>query len=627
MSISRKPLRNCRFSALLLLTMCGWSSAFAQITPSADALTYSGSPSTNYGASALLNVTNTQTTYIQFDLASIPTGAVVGQATLKLYVNAVTTAGSFDVNYVGGSWSESALDYSNAPPLGSAIVSNVAVTAANQYILINITPAVVAWLNGSQANDGIALVANGAFHANFDSKENTTTSHPAELDIVFAGGTGTITGVIAGTGLSGGGSSGNVTLTNTGVLRLKAGTGVTVGSGQTPTVSISSAVPLLAASNTFTGDQTVNGNLSATGVVTGSGFQIGSNLFAFGSYSAGNAFLGFAGNTTLTGTANTASGFGAFQSNTTGSSNSANGAFALRNNTSGTYNTVSGYIAMVSNTTGGNNTANGSAAMEENATGSQNTAIGSAALSSNVSGSFNTATGNAAMLRNGIGNYNTATGNFALGNGSLGNYNTAAGNYALSNNTTGSYNIGIGNNAGTNAPVGNSNSIYLGSSGTTSDASGTIQIGTQGTQTGGTYIAGVSGASVPSGVPVYVNSNGQLGTVLSSRRFKDQIADMGDSSSKLLQLRPVTYFYKPEYDDGSHLLQYGLIAEEVAKVYPEMVAYDNDGRILTVKYQLLAPMLLNEVQKQNETIRQLEARLAALENLLSKVPTAATTGQ
>jgi trimeric autotransporter adhesin len=159
------------------------------------------------------------------------------------------------------------------------------------------------------------------------------------------------------------------------------------------------------------------------------------------------------------------------------------------------------------------------------------------------------------------------------------------------------------------------------------DDSGTIQIGTQGTQTAGTYIAGIYGATATSALPVYVNSNGQLGTVLSSRRFKEQIADMGDSSSKLLQLRPVTFFYKPEYDDGSHQLQYGLIAEEVAKVYPEMVAYDKDGLILTVKYQLLAPMLLNEVRKQNDIIRQLQGRLAALEELVGKVPTATATGQ
>jgi hypothetical protein len=154
---------------------------------------------------------------------------------------------------------------------------------------------------------------------------------------------------------------------------------------------------------------------------------------------------------------------------------------------------------------------------------------------------------------------------------------------------------------------------------------------------------------------VYVTSSGQLGTVPSSGRFKEDITDMGDSSSKLFQLRPVNFFYKPEYDDGSRLLQYGLIAEDVAKVYPEMVAYGNDGKVLTVKYQLLAPMLLNEVQKQHaevqklndeldrrsldtekqnqraeqqdETILKLQERLAALEALLGKVPTTATAGQ
>jgi len=114
--------------------------------------------------------------------------------------------------------------------------------------------------------------------------------------------------------------------------------------------------------------------------------------------------------------------------------------------------------------------------------------------------------------------------------------------------------------------------------------------------------------------------------VLSSSRFKEQISDMGETSSKLLRLRPVNFFYKPEYDDGSHLLQYGLVAEEVAKVYPEMVAYGKDGKALTVRYQLLAPMLLNELQKQAEQIRSLEdqvdqfrsleKRLAALVDLL-----------
>jgi hypothetical protein len=138
------------------------------------------------------------------------------------------------------------------------------------------------------------------------------------------------------------------------------------------------------------------------------------------------------------------------------------------------------------------------------------------------------------------------------------------------------------------------------------------------------------GSTSLSGIAVYINSDGKLGTQTSSLRFKEQVRDMGDSSGKLFQLRPVTFFYKPQYDDGSHLLQYGLIAEEVAEVYPELVAYDKDGQPYTVKYQYLAPMLLNEVQKQyhraeaeakviatqEQKIDELEQRLSRLESLI-----------
>jgi hypothetical protein len=255
-------------------------------------------------------------------------------------------------------------------------------------------------------------------------------------------------------------------------------------------------------------------------------------------------------------------------------------------------------------------------------------------MQNNNTGCCNTASGQAALHANTTGNGSAAFGGSALQDNTTGGGNSAFGQGALVNNTTGSSNIALGQAAGQNAPVGNNNSIYIGSVGSGADVNGTIQIGTQGTQTGGTFIAGVSGATSSGGVAVFVNSNGRLGTVTSSRRFKEQISEMGNASSKLLQLRPVTFYYKPEYDDGSHLLQYGLIAEEVAKVYPEMVVYDKNGEIQTVKYQLLAPMLLNEVQKQSqhaeqqdETIRQLQARLAALEALLGGVPTAATSGR
>jgi Chaperone of endosialidase len=260
--------------------------------------------------------------------------------------------------------------------------------------------------------------------------------------------------------------------------------------------------------------------------------------------------------------------------------------------------------------------------------------------------SNNTAIGSGALFSNTTGFGNTATGAFALLANTTGGQNTAFGNSALFSNTTGDLNIGIGINAGRNAPASNGNSIYIGSGGTAGDASGTIAIGMVGTQTS-TFIAGIYGGSP--GTPnlqVCVDANGTLGTTgcsgtPSSRRFKEQITDMGDSSSKLLQLHPITFFYKPEYDDGSHALQYGLIAEDVAKVYPDMVGYDKDGQPSSVKYQSLAPMLLNEVQKQNaqlqkqnaqlqsevqireEQNRKLEDRLAVLEAALStQAPTA-----
>src|SRR5580698_2387416 len=206
-----------RLASLLGLIVFLWTAAYAQITPLGDAYINTATPTTNLGAATLLDINGAkQTTYIQFNLASIPSTASVSQATLKLYANAVTTAGSFNVEYVNGAWSEGTIDASNAPPLGAAIAPNVAVTTAdkNQYILVNVTSAVQAWLNGSETNNGLALIANSSFNATFDSKESTTTSHPPELDIAFAGGDGTITGVTtaSGSGLTGGGTSGTLNL-------------------------------------------------------------------------------------------------------------------------------------------------------------------------------------------------------------------------------------------------------------------------------------------------------------------------------------------------------------------------------------------------------------------------------
>jgi trimeric autotransporter adhesin len=439
-----------QLALLLLPTLCLLTSpgAYAQITPLGDSYTSTADPTTNYGAQKTLNVDAAkEITYIQFNLASIPTGASISQATLKLYVNSVTTAGSFNVDYVNGTWAEETIDASNAPALGATIASNVAITTAdkNQYILINITAAVQAWLNGSETNNGLALVANSTFSATFDSKESTTTSHPAELDIAFAGGDGTITGVTtaSGSGLTGGGTSGtlNLALTNTcaanqvlqwnGTSWICAAvgtgtiTGVTAGTDLTGggtsgnvtlnlnTTALNSTYAQLAAANTFTGNQTVSGNLSATGAVTGSSFNIGSNAFAFGSYTNGNVFLGFSGNTTMTAYFDTATGYQAFYSNTTGNENTASGATALYSNTTGASNTATGVGALSSNTSGSINTASGFGALGSSTTGGSNTASGAAALSSNTTGSSNTASGSSALSKNTTGGQNTAVGYFS----------------------------------------------------------------------------------------------------------------------------------------------------------------------------------------------------------------------
>jgi|SRR5579863_2849472 len=231
----------------------------------------------------------------------------------------------------------------------------------------------------------------------------------------------------------------------------------------------------------------------------------------------------------------------------------------------------------------------------------QNTAIGTGTLASNTSGISNTATGYQALGNNTLGGGNTADSYQALGSNSTGSYNVASGYQALFNNASGSNNIAIGYQAAVNVSGANNSNIHIGSYGFSTD-NDVIRIGNPAFHTS-FYAAGVSGVNV-SGVPVMVNSSGQLGVVNSSQRFKEDIQDMGDSSSGLMRLRPVTFRYKQPYDDGSKPLDYGLIAEEVAEVYPDLVAYSAAGEIQTVQYQKVNAMLLNEVQKQHQQIQE-----------------------
>ena len=313
--------------------------------------------------------------------------------------------------------------------------------------------------------------------------------------------------------------------------------------------------------------------------------------------------------------ANVANGTAALASNTTGFYNMANGGSALYHNTTGNHNTASGNSALYNNTTGSSNTATGYNALYSNTTGDGNLANGYQALYSNTTGTNNMATGTAALTFNTTGFYNMANGGSALSHNTTGNYNVAEGLNALFRNTTGGSNIAIGTNAGNNLTTGNAN-IDIGNVGVAAEAR-TIRVGTQGTQTN-TYIAGISGIAVAGGVGVMIDSSGHLGTVVSSAKFKEEIKPMDKASETILSLKPVTFRYKKELDSKG-IPQYGLVAEEVEKINPDLVARDEKGQAYTVRYEAVNAMLLNEflkehqkVEEQADKIEQLEAQLQAV---------------
>ena len=478
-------------------------------------------------------------------------------------------------------------------------------------------------------------------------------------------GMGTITGVTAGTDLTGGGSAGNVTL-NVDTTK----------------------VPQLNAANTFTGNQTVNGNLSATGTVSAASLEIGSNLFGFGSYSNGNAFLGFAGNTTTSGQFNTAIGQFVLGSNTLGTFNTASGSSALAANTTGNDNTAIGALALGANAYGSDTTAVGFLALGNSNVTGPNDAFGSGALNSNIEGIFNAAFGYQALynnyagpnsafgnqaiysntsgadnsafgyqalysstisfgssafgyqaLYNSNGEYtqndafgadtlysdtsgiqNAAFGNSAMYDTTTGNYNTAVGYFALGTNVTGSALTCVGadcdiggdglRNAtaiGAHAVVGASNALVLG---------GTGQWGVK---------VGI-GTDKPSNILTVGRGLGHPVSdsweTYSSRRWKTNIQTLPDALSKVEHLRGVSYELK---DSGKH--EIGVIAEEVGQVVPEIVSYEKNGKDAAgVDYSRLTALLIEAVKQQQREVsslrRQLQRRAAkeaALESRLERL--------
>jgi uncharacterized coiled-coil protein SlyX len=290
---------------------------------------------------------------------------------------------------------------------------------------------------------------------------------------------------------------------------------------------------------------------------------------------------------------------------------------ALLKNTSGTLNTAVGVGALSLNTTASNNTAMGVDALLDNTTGAENTATGVFALEQN-NANDNTATGFQALRFNTTGSNNTAIGFDALANNRTGHDNMAEGFQALLH-STGSSNIGLGSNAGANLTTG-SNNIDIGANvvGNASDAS-TIRIGKQGTQKSA-FIAGIFGSAM-TGSPVVINSNGKLGVSgTSSIRFKEVVKPMNKASEAVLALRPVTFRYKEEIDPEG-IPQFGLVAEEVEKVNPDLITRDEEGKPTTVRYEAVNAMLLNEFLKEHRNVAEQQTKVAEQESTIAELKT------
>jgi hypothetical protein len=299
-----------------------------------------------------------------------------------------------------------------------------------------------------------------------------------------------------------------------------------------------------------------------------------------------------------------------------GSGNTAVGFAAIgntaRSNKPGFDNTAVGASALFFNDTGNNNTAVGVSALSNSDAGNNNTAVGSEALRRNFNSSDNTAVGFEALENQSAGDHNTAVGGRALQGSILfeGDDNTAVGFEALSRIDIGDNNIAVGHQAGSNLTTGSDN-IYLSARGMANE-SDTIRIGRGQTST---FIAGITGLNVMpvSGSTVMIDNNFRLGVAPSSARYKQDIETMGIHSHGLLQLRPVTFRYKQDVQEER---QYGLIAEEVAEVYPELVTRGHNGEVESVRYHALIPMLLNELQHQQGQLSALTAENERLRTMV-----------
>ena len=468
-------------TGLVCLLLASCAITVAQAPPSADAYVTTAMPSSNFGSGPILPVQAGTTSYVQLNLGAFPANAKIAKATLRLYVDAVTAPGTCDVYAVNGNWSEHGVTASNAPMLGTSATGgqSVAISKAsvNQFVLVDITALVQGWLDGTVANNGVALAltsSSGSFA--FDSKESS--GHHPELEVVLAAtplSVASATGESTSTATSAGKSSALVTANGIGPLPPSS---AYIDNGTT--------LQTVASFN-------IDGTGTAATFNATSGYQLnGTPTISISGYLSQS--LGYGAGPANTGNLNTFAGVLAGSGNTTGAFNTVMGAQANAANTTGSYNTIVGAWAGLSNT-GTNNAFYGAYSGYSNTSGVNNMFFGTNA------GHLNT----------------TGNGNFFLGAGS--GYN----------NTTGNNNTFLGYLSGQNADATASNNLYVGSQGQAGE-SGTIRIGDPASQTAA-YIAGVNGASTTSGVPVFVDSTGKLGTTGGNFNFTSNVTITGDLSA------------------------------------------------------------------------------------------------
>jgi hypothetical protein len=398
------------------------------------------------------------------------------------------------------------------------------------------------------------------------------------------------------------------------------------------------------------GTTTPAATLDVDGTVNASSFNLGGTPFAYGSATSGNAFLGFAGNSTTTGGSNTAIGLLALGENTTGNystavgegalahnttggntaigfqamffntkgdSNTAVGVGALEVNSTGSFNAATGAGALANNSTGGENTASGFDALYFNTTGGGNTAVGGAALEVNSTGSFNAATGTSALVHNTTGGYNAAVGFYALYSNSTGTANTAIGQGSLLYNATGSNNSALGSLAGPDSKSTNlSYATAIGAGAVVSESNALVLGGPLGSTA---QVKVGIGTATPANVFTIAQGAGEAiadgWATYSSRRWKTNIETLHGALAKVEQLRGVSYELKAT---GKH--EVGVIAEEVGAVVPEVVTFEQNGQdARSVDYSRLTALLIEATKEQQALIERQQEQIVQLMSQMKTV--------